>query len=585
MYDTDMQEKEYTFSFKSLFIPFTTFKAIHWLIFIGCAVFANMLFNGFVWDDIELILKNPDVHTVNILSIFGKSLINFGIYYRPVVVLYFSVMYSLFGDTAFFYHAFQLLLHISNTILLFLVFKRFFKVVPSFLLALLIAVHPMQVESISWISSIVNPLSFTFGLSAFLLSMGKLKAKEWVLLGALLLLSLMTKETSVLFFIMIVLYRFLFTKFSFSPLLFTEGISFGMYLFLRLLIGGVSHIKAIGIPIASLALPERLLSVPAMLFYYIKTFFSPLTLSIDQLWIVWKIDFAHFFLPLFIDTVFFSVIAGVGWYIFKQRKELEKIYMFFLLWFFLGLLPALQLIPLEMTVSDRWFYFPMIGLVGILGIVWVALHGFPKIQKFFIVILLIGIAFFSIRTIIRNIDWKDNLTLFTHDAGIYTNAQMESQIGIEYKALGNYKSALKHLIKSAQMMPCEENLYNVGFVYDKLNDYAHSQQYYLQAMQSSHCKYYEKRHQEVTYAKLGWVLLVAHNPEAAKKYLQSGIKEYPQSSNLWALLAVSEYTTDEYAKALSSAQKAMKLSLNTFTEDIYLHILNHQTIDMNLYLR
>src|SRR5476649_1215100 len=99
-----MTEQEQEFSFKKLFTPLTTLKAIHWIIFIGLAVFATMLLNGFVWDDEVYILNNALSHVLSIPVAFGTNSFNEGGQYRPITVLYFSTLYTLFGNTAFFYH-------------------------------------------------------------------------------------------------------------------------------------------------------------------------------------------------------------------------------------------------------------------------------------------------------------------------------------------------------------------------------------------------------------------------------------------------------------------------------------------------
>src|SRR3989304_819067 len=41
--------------------------------------------------------------------------------------------------------------------------------------------------------------------------------------------------------------------------------------------------------------------------------------------------------------------------------------LFFLVWLWLGLGLHLHILALETTLTDRWFYFPQIGLLGIIG--------------------------------------------------------------------------------------------------------------------------------------------------------------------------------------------------------------------------
>src|SRR5438309_11124811 len=90
------------FSFKQLFIPLTTKKATIIITIVGFVVFFNMLFNGFVWDDIYYIVSNPQIHTLNIMHLFSANLFNSAGYYRPIPAVYFSSIYMLFGKHAFF---------------------------------------------------------------------------------------------------------------------------------------------------------------------------------------------------------------------------------------------------------------------------------------------------------------------------------------------------------------------------------------------------------------------------------------------------------------------------------------------------
>ena len=51
------------------------------------------------------------------------------------------------------------------------------------------------------------------------------------------------------------------------------------------------------IPIARLPLTVRIFTIPKIIFYYIKTFFFPKDLSINQLWTVTQITATDFFIP------------------------------------------------------------------------------------------------------------------------------------------------------------------------------------------------------------------------------------------------------------------------------------------------
>ncbi len=124
---------EFDFSFKNLFIPFTSLKAIHWIVVIGIIVYFNVLFNGFVLDDFTYMISNPAIHVFNIFSLFGvNNQFNGPGFYRPIPAVYISLLWNLFGTGAFFYHAIQIMLQIACTCLVFFFLKRFFSVSLSF---------------------------------------------------------------------------------------------------------------------------------------------------------------------------------------------------------------------------------------------------------------------------------------------------------------------------------------------------------------------------------------------------------------------------------------------------------------------
>src|SRR5438552_1741257 len=102
-----MDDNKPSLSLMQFFIPLTTKKAISIIVILGFIVFGNALFNGFVWDDKPFIIRNTDVHSINIAYLFSKNTFNAGGYYRPIPALYFALLYNLFGSQAFFYHFLQ----------------------------------------------------------------------------------------------------------------------------------------------------------------------------------------------------------------------------------------------------------------------------------------------------------------------------------------------------------------------------------------------------------------------------------------------------------------------------------------------
>src|SRR5882672_4474578 len=208
-------ENENEFSFKNFFVPLTTFKAITWIVIIGIIVYANMLFNGFVLDDKTYIILNPDLHTLNLLTLIKENIFNSNVtgQYDPIAAIYFAYIYSMTSDSQFLYHFFQVTMHVTNACLFFLVLKKVIDKKTSFFLSLIFLIHPIQTEAVSYIAATGVVLFFLFGILALLLTINnKLNTKRIILINILLVLSLLTKETGILFLFIVLSYHFIFQK-------------------------------------------------------------------------------------------------------------------------------------------------------------------------------------------------------------------------------------------------------------------------------------------------------------------------------------------------------------------------------------
>ncbi len=208
-----MREQKDYFPLKSLFVPLTTEKSIYIIVILGFIVYFNAFFNGFAADDILYIVNNQLTHVVNIILAFGVNDFNSSGQYRPIPAFYFSLLYSLFSTIPFFYHLLQIILHIICTVLIYFLYRKFLSPAIALFLSLVFLVHPMNVESVSYIAQTVSPLLFLFGVIALLFSASKnLSNSKIVIIFSLLLLSLLTKESGGVFLLLVPLYQFLFTK-------------------------------------------------------------------------------------------------------------------------------------------------------------------------------------------------------------------------------------------------------------------------------------------------------------------------------------------------------------------------------------
>jgi tetratricopeptide (TPR) repeat protein len=587
MHEHDSQEN-YNFSLKGLFSPLTTLKAIHWIVIIGFVVFANMLFNGFVWDDMSYILANAEVHTFNLLSYFGQTLFNNTGQYRALTEVYFAAIYLVAANSSFLYHFLQLVIHMLNASLVFLLFKKFFKPFLALLLSLIFLIHPMQVESVSYISAAGGVLFFCFGILALLqLDKRKISLQNSIVFMLLLLLSLLDKEAGVLFIIMGICYVYFVNKSCLKQVIVLSTCVVLGYCLIRFGIGGVYFETRPLMPIARLDLVQRLVTLPKIIVFYFQTFLFPINLLIDQQWTVTSPNFPNFYGPLLIIISLAFSFIGYFLKLLKEKKPESKVFFFFSLWTAIGLGLYSQILPLDMTVADRWMYFPLVGMLGMAGCIISLIINNQKNIKFVIAAFMIIIAFLSLRTIIRNADWSNALTLYGHDTKYYTNFLIENDYAQQLDSIGQTNLALVHQRKSVGLFPYEQNVLNLANLYMKLGDTTKADYYYTQALSSHTYISWKYKHIINTYIYYAKLLLLEGDTKKSAMIAEEGVNDYydfPQRAYLLFLLALANYQTGDIADAKNEAQLAYSLMPTQATAELYNQLLKNEQINIKNYL-
>jgi len=486
-------------------------KKIIIITLLGLLVYAPVFFNGFVWDD-EVVFQKADATLTNA-------------YFRPAVSAVYSTIYNIFGSRPFFFHSFQLIFHIVTAILIFYLFKRFFKETFAFVLALIFLVHPASVETVSFASA-MQEVTFTLigviGLYLFV-SSKNLSMNKIFLATFLLLIALLMKETAIVFFLLIFCYLLLFKKnnqavlISYSILVM---ILLMTYLLFRLSSGNL-YMHGQGLfPIMRVSLVTRLINIPMIVFYYLKKFFYPMNLAIAQHWVINSINFNNFFLPLIIEILFF--LSAVI-YVIKKKN---KIFAFFFLWFLIGLLPHLQIIPLNMTVAERWLYFPMIGLLGMIGSIIEISNIKGQRSKILLSFLITIIALFSVRSFVRTLDWQNGLSLFGRDIRQNSSFDLQNNMGVELFRIGRYEEAEKYFEISTQLAPYWwVNWNNLGAIYEREKNIQKAMEYYQKSVNNG--QYY------LAYENLAKTLvLYGKDQKKTEEFLQKALNLFPKSQNL-----------------------------------------------------
>src|SRR5947209_9895761 len=119
---------------------------------------------GFIWDDDRYVTHNPLLQAPDGLWRIWFSL-DAPSQYFPLTYTILRLARAIWGLNPTGYHALSLFLHIANAVLVWRILLRL-GVPGAWLAAAMFAVHPVQVESVAWISELMNVLMRFFFLLA-----------------------------------------------------------------------------------------------------------------------------------------------------------------------------------------------------------------------------------------------------------------------------------------------------------------------------------------------------------------------------------------------------------------------------------
>jgi len=534
-------------------------------------VYLNILPNDFVWDDAGQVAENPFIRQWRNLPLFFTSGTFYsgeakpsGPFYRPLVSFFYLLNYSVFGLRPFGFHLFQIFIHLLNSVLMFFIVERIFFLGRiknpqeiAFLAAIIFAIHPANVESVAFVGSIGEILYTFFGLGSILtLIFGlnwqdkTIKNRFLILSFFLALLSLFSKESGII----ILPLSFLYLLINFRPKLiqylkwlFGLAVTFGIYFVFRFDIAKIAVARSHLAPISEADFFERLMTIPAEILYYFKVIFFPLYLSISQHFVISSIKYFSLF-----GFLFFLILSAIGLLLWKKKSGAL---IFLLLWFFVSLAPVLNIVPVTATVAERWLYFPIIGAFSFIGFLIVQLREkikSPKMLPVFYIILSLLIIALGVRTIIRNGNWKDDFTLYSHDIKYSKQSfELENNYGIVLIQIGKYKEAERHLQMAVQLQKKNPHPYaGLGMLYTKTGDIEKAIEYYHKSI--------ERGDMYGVYENLGSILVQQKKWEEAENFLNKGIIKFPKDPNLKWLLALVCRHKGEMSQAEFLLKEALK---------------------------
>ncbi|HWP45117.1 MAG TPA: tetratricopeptide repeat protein [Blastocatellia bacterium] len=521
--------------------------------------YANSLGGDFVFDDTEQIVENVDIRSWdNLGKAFTTHVWAFRErpdalrvptpppYYRPVFTVLFTVGYHVFGLWPQGWHLMSLLFHILCSVGVFYLIRLVSeKKRVAAVAALIFAVFPVHVESVSWISGVTDPLYGVFFLASFYCYLKFRAGGKRLYLAASILLfvvSAFAKEPGLSLVLLIFVYELL--KPGGASALASPGRKEGA---LRLSFSSLLAAGARALPFfaaAQIYLVARYMVLGGLTWYNPTSYHGPgIHLFYTFFWVV-CVYISHILWPVDLSIAYYSSVVtsvvsarflipvllfgGGAFALFRFRSRISREVWFALALIFIPLLPVLDVrqLGVEYLYADRYLYMSVAGygyLLG-LGLAKLAespnLFGWPQAKRAAIssAALVVLILAYTGATARENLSWRDSYSLWSNTARIRPNswaahyntaialmdmkryaearetlehtARLETgeacifdALGRAAAAMGDRDAAIENFRRALALDPeMFESLNNLGTVYFKSGDYEAAEQQFRQAL-------------------------------------------------------------------------------------------------------
>lgn len=566
------------------------------LFLISFFLYSPSLRNDFVWDDIEVIQKSYHSFKASRINniLFPEAKQNkTQRYFRPIIYVSMVTDRELWGINPFGFHLSNLLLNSISTMLLYflllLIFAKFSvegKESISFFTALLFAVYPMHVESVSWIAGRTDILCSIFFILALILHIESYHTIWLLILTALSFsLSLLSKEVALSFPVVVISFDLLTRRIRnpYNILRYTVYISLALlYLYLR----GRAYINPIEVTdenIHQIAegkyyffnIIKTLKVLSSSFFFYISKLVFPFDFNA---FITSVPDEFYYFIFSITTILLLFVVAVIS---IKQGKGLIA---FFMIWIFVTLAPSAIVSVTNLAsapLAERYLYIPSAGYCMIVGYLLfeVAKRIGKKKIAFAPIIILISIYLFF--TLQRQYVWKDNLSLWKDTAfKSYYHALPHSNYGYALEKAGRTDGAIKQYEIALDPSVSDSNrgraitATNLGVLYLNKEDYANAERWFGKALKYDPTYGRPYYHMGLLHYIKGELTNSDSEYRIAARYLEKTFEIYRYYPKADLLFAKVYFNLGNNDKAKRHAKKALQGGLSEALSKEAMEILN-----------
>jgi protein O-mannosyl-transferase len=541
------------------------------LIIAVAAIYGKVAGYGFIdFDDNIYITKNPMIQkglTTDGLSCaftacaFTESIA----IWHPLTWVSWLIDYRLYGLNPGGYHVTNVLFHIANTLLIFLILNRITRAPwRSALVSALFALHPLHVESVAWVAERKDVLSAFFGLlatGAYIVYTERPRVAVYLLVVLMFACSLMAKPMLVtLPFVFLLLDFWPLGRWAWPPIPVLKDLMPPSAM-KRETPEGKRMPKRVSSPVNgknNIEKPERsyflrclVEKIPLML---ITAIFSLVTYvihkaqgSVDQIiplaerlgnalvsyaaYIVKMIVPVHLavFYPYRDDLTLLPVIGSALILILITTVVLfyaRRMPYLFVGWFFyLGtMVPVVGIIQVgQQAMADRYTYVPLIGLF--INIVWgfyALVSKWRYAKALSIAAAVTVIAPMILLSWVQIGYWKNSISLFRHTLEATRNNHLaHACLAVALQREGNFEEALFHFQEAVRIKPAALYLTDLGSLYGMVGKTDEAIACLRQALQ-------EKENLERAQYNLGILLIARGEDQEALTHLLRTLQLNPR---------------------------------------------------------
>lgn len=508
------------------------------LILLCAAAYWNSIHGAFQYDDYSTVRFNLTFRETDWKRIILSDPT------RPLSAVSLATNYKISANNPNSYHVFNIAFHFVAVFIFYLLLKR--KSNDSWIpliAASFMAVHPLNTESVSYITSRPIILCAMFYLLSLLFLDSYLQKRSW--------------QSAVGFFV-----SFIFAALSKEN---AAIIPVAAILYVWIFYGKPGLSQSRGLLLAALALSvaaalyrifgfQKHPDTPGVFLYWA----TEVNVWIRYLWLAIypaNLNVEHDVSPLRLTNPWFIgallLVLGIIFVCLKIRKR-HSLLAFWGIWFFLNLLPT-SVIPLNEYMAEHHTYISLFGFCACLSYLLIAICkplAKPALLVWIVIAVITGLYFYG--TIKRNEVWKDGVTLWT-DAIEKSPNRVRPHINLAsaYIEQKDYDKAISEYSIALTYNPHLKDAYTgIGIAYLRLSAHRWAEQYFRKALNID---------KEDANALVGMGLVSYGKRDCAEtiKYLQRVYHMRWQSSEVVGALANCYAESGNYEEAIHIIQRCI----------------------------